>query len=94
MNKYIELVNVLSVKSLNGSNYVYPNQENLGDRSYPLARVLYIVNCQGYEGLGMGFSSFIAGELGQRIITTSGLSPMREPSRNIRIRNQIENDKK
>lgn len=94
MNKYIESVKILSVKSLTGSEYIYPSQENIGKRIYPLARVLYIINCQGYEGLGMGFASFIAGELGQRIITTSGLAPMREPSRNIRIRNQIENDKK
>jgi phosphate transport system substrate-binding protein len=41
----------------------------------------------------MGFASFITGEIGQRIITQSGLAPMREPSRNIRIRNQIENKK-
>lgn len=92
--KYLENVNVLSVKSAKSSNYIYPSQENIANRSYPLARVLYIVNCQGYEGLGMGFASFIAGEIGQRIILTSGLAPMREPSRNIRIRNQIENVKK
>jgi len=49
--------------------------------------------CQGYNGLGMGFASFITGEIGQRIITQSGLAPIREPSRNIRIRNQIENKK-
>jgi phosphate transport system substrate-binding protein len=55
-----------------------------------LARVLYSINCQGYNGLGMGFSSFIAGEIGQRILFQSGLAPIREPSRNIRIRNQIE----
>lgn len=94
MNKYIDSVNILSVKSSTGTEYVYPSQENIGKRIYPLARVLYIINCQGYDGIGMGFASFIAGELGQRIITTSGLAPMREPSRNIRIRNQIENDKK
>jgi phosphate transport system substrate-binding protein len=51
---------------------------------------LYIINCQGYDGLGIGFASFIAGETGQRIILKSGLAPMREPSRNISIRNKIE----
>ena len=92
--KYLENINVLSVKSAKSSDYIYPSQENIANRTYPLARVLYIINCQGYEGLGMGFASFIAGEIGQRIILTSGLAPMREPSRNIRIRNQIENVKK
>lgn len=92
MQKYVNSVKILSVKTAD-NKYVYPSQENIGSRAYPLARVLYIINCQGYEGLGMGFASFIAGEIGQRIITQSGLSPMREPSRNIRIRNQIENKK-
>lgn len=85
--KYIEKVNILSVKSSDTDGFVYPSQENIATRKYPLARVLYIINCQGYEGLGMGFASFIAGEIGQRIVLTSGLAPMREPSHNIRIKN-------
>lgn len=90
MQKYVDLVNILSVKSTNSTDFVYPSQDNVAKRKYPLARVLYSVNCQGYEGLGMGFGSFITGEKGQRIILKSGLAPMREPSRNIRIRNKIE----
>jgi phosphate transport system substrate-binding protein len=92
MQKYVKSVKILSVKTAD-NNYVYPSQENIGSRAYPLARVLYIINCQGYNGLGMGFASFISGEIGQRIISQSGLAPIREPSRNIRIRNQIENKK-
>jgi phosphate transport system substrate-binding protein len=88
--KTLENITVLSVKDKGSNEYVYPSQENLGNRKYPLARVLYIINCQGYAGLGTGFASFIAGETGQRIILKSGLAPMREPSRNIRIRNKIE----
>lgn len=92
MQKYIDELKVLSVKGVDGE-YVSPSQDNIAIRTYPLARVLYIINCQGYDGLGMGFASFIAGEIGQRIILQSGLAPMREPSRNIKIRNQIENKK-
>lgn len=92
MKKYVEKVKILSVKTANGKCF-YPTQENIGSRKYPLARVLYIINCQGYNGLGMGFASFIAGEIGQRIIAQSGLAPIREPSRSFRIRNQIENKK-
>ena len=92
MQKYIDELKVLSVKGVDGE-YVSPTQDNIAIRTYPLARVLYIINCQGYDGLGMGFASFIAGEIGQRIILQSGLAPMREPSRNIKIRNQIENKK-
>jgi len=90
MQKYVGAVTILSVKGINTNNYVFPSQDNVGKRIYPLARVLFIVNCQGYEGLGMGFASFIAGEKGQRIILKSGLAPMREPSRNIRIKNKIQ----
>lgn len=86
--KYVDLVNIVSVKDVNKKDYVYPSQDNVAKRKYPLARVLHIVNCQGYEGLGMGFASFIAGEKGQRIILKSGLAPIREPSRNIRIINK------
>jgi phosphate transport system substrate-binding protein len=92
IKKYLENITILSVKDKTTSGYVYPSQENIANRKYPLARVLYIINCQGYDGLGMGFSSFIAGETGQRIILKSGLAPMREPNRNIRIRNKIENN--
>lgn len=92
MEKYIDELKVLSVKGVDGE-YVSPSQDNIATRTYPLARVLYIINCQGYDGLGMGFASFIAGEIGQRIILQSGLAPVREPSRNIKIRNQIENKK-
>ena len=90
--KALESITVLSVKDKNTKDYVYPSQENIATRKYPLARVLYIINCQGYDGLGIGFASFISGEIGQRIILKSGLAPLREPSRNIRIRNKIENN--
>lgn len=90
MQKYIDNINILSVKGMKSKEYVYPSQDNVAKRVYPLARVLFIVNCQGYEGLGMGFASFIAGEKGQRIVLKSGLAPIREPSRNIRIRNKTQ----
>ncbi|WP_396167271.1 PstS family phosphate ABC transporter substrate-binding protein [Flavobacterium sp.] len=90
--KILEKITVLSIKDKNTNGYVYPSQENIASRKYPLARVLYIVNCQGFEGLGIGFASFISGEIGQRIILKSGLAPLREPSRNISIRNKIESN--
>jgi phosphate transport system substrate-binding protein len=52
-----------------------------------------MINYQGFSGLGMGFASFIAGDIGQRIILKSGLMPIRLPSRNIIIRKGIEKKK-
>lgn len=92
--KIVDNLIVLSVKSIQGNAYVYPSQENIATKQYPLARDLFIINCQGYEGLGMGFSSFISGEIGQRIILKSGLAPIRVPSRKIITRSQIEKESK
>lgn len=92
--KTVDNLIVLSVKSIQGNAYVYPSQENIATKQYPLARDLFIINCQGYEGLGMGFSSFISGEIGQRIILKSGLAPIRVPSRKIITRSQIEKESK
>jgi phosphate transport system substrate-binding protein len=83
----VDKVNVLGVKAKDSNEYIFPTQDNLAQGKYPLARSLYIINCQGYSGLGMGFGSFLTGERGQRIILKSGLVPVRVPSRKIVIKN-------
>lgn len=93
MIETIKKVNVLSVKGLNSNEYYNPSQNDIAEVKYPLARDLFIINCQGYSGLGMGFASFIAGEIGQRIVLKSGLLPVRTPGRKLKIRNEIKNDK-
>lgn len=90
----VSKINVLGVKGTNQSEYFSPTQDNLATGKYPLARRLYIVNCQGYSGLGMGFGSFLTGERGQRIVLKSGLLPEHTPGRKIVIRNTITKDKK
>lgn len=87
-------INILSVKGVGKTGYFAPTQNNLAEGNYPLARDLYIVNCQGYSGLGMGFASFVAGDIGQRIILKSGLLPIRVPARKLIIRSntKIENE--
>ncbi|WP_300977049.1 PstS family phosphate ABC transporter substrate-binding protein [Flavobacterium sp.] len=93
MLPYLQNVSVLSVKGLKGKTFISPTQNNIAEGTYPLARDLYIVNCQGYSGLGMGFASFIAGDVGQRIVLKSGLLPVRVPGRKFNVRNEIENVK-
>lgn len=88
----IKKINVLSVKGLNDTKYYNPTQNDLAEVKYPLARDLFIINCQGYSGLGMGLSSFIAGDIGQRIVLKSGLLPVRTPGRKLQIRNGILKD--
>lgn len=83
---YVKDINVLSVEGLNKKGYFAPTQNNLAEGTYPLARDLFIINCQGYSGLGMGFASFLAGDIGQRIVLKSGLLPVRTPGRKIIIK--------
>lgn len=93
LQQYVDKVNVLAVKGVNNTDYFFPSQENLATGKYPLARHLYIINCQGYSGLGMKFSLFLTGERGQRIILKSGLVPDHTPGRRVQIRNTITKDK-
>ncbi|MFV8373468.1 PstS family phosphate ABC transporter substrate-binding protein [Flavobacterium sp. LB2P74] len=93
MQKFLANVNTLSVKGLTGNEYFLPSQNNLAEKKYPLARDLYIINCQGYSGLGMGFASFVGGDIGQRIILKSGLLPVRIPTRRFTI-TKSQNNKK
>ncbi|WP_281238752.1 PstS family phosphate ABC transporter substrate-binding protein [Flavobacterium praedii] len=85
MDSIIENINILSVKGLDKKGYFAPSQNNFAEGTYPLVRDLYIVNCQGGSGLGMGFSSFVAGDIGQRIVLKSGLLPYKIPARNLNI---------
>jgi phosphate transport system substrate-binding protein len=92
--KYVEKINVLSVQGKGSTTFFPPTQNNLAEGSYPLARDLFIINCQGTSGLGMGFASFVAGDVGQRIVLKSGLLPIRIPGRKILIRTKSKNDDK
>jgi phosphate transport system substrate-binding protein len=90
MESTIAKIRVLSVKDKNNKTYVKPSQDNIASGLYPMTREIKLLNYQGYQGLGMGFASFIGGEIGQRIILKSGLVPVRIPGRNIKIRKEIE----
>ncbi|MGA9637426.1 PstS family phosphate ABC transporter substrate-binding protein [Flavobacterium sp.] len=88
---YLPKVTVMSVKGIGEKDFVAPSQNNIAEGIYPLSRDFYIINCQGYSGLGMGFASFVSGDIGQRIILKSGLLPVRVPSRQILIRGSGDN---
>jgi len=94
LNSTIEMENTLkNVKVLAVGNSiekaVKPSQSNISSNEYPFIRNVYLLNFQGKTGLGMGFASFIAGDIGQRIILKSGLVPYSIPTREIKIRKNI-----
>ncbi|WP_395047751.1 PstS family phosphate ABC transporter substrate-binding protein [Flavobacterium sp.] len=89
MRETIKIVKVLSVKSLKTATFVKPSQDHIASGLYPLTREVKMLNYQPFPGLGMGFASFVAGEIGQRIILKSGLVPAKIPNRNIILRKEI-----
>ncbi|HZV68865.1 MAG TPA: substrate-binding domain-containing protein [Saprospiraceae bacterium] len=67
--------------------FVTPYQYNLQDSLYPFTRELYFISKTGMTDVGTGFSSFIAGEIGQKIILKAGLLPLYQSERLLEIRN-------
>lgn len=90
---FIDNMFILSVKNVktgtNNTQYYKPNQSSLGQGLYPLKRSIYVLNYQGFAGLGTGFASFVVGDIGQRIVLRADLLPITIPDRNINIRKEI-----
>lgn len=90
--KYSENIRMLSVQNVKSkgieNEYIYPSQANIGKKTYPLTRELFLLNYQGTTGLGMGFASFVASDIGQKIILTSGLAPVKLEPMNINIKKE------
>jgi phosphate transport system substrate-binding protein len=55
--------------------YLTPYQYHLTDGMYPFTRELCLITRTGKTDLGTGFASFIAGDIGQKIILKAGLYP-------------------
>ncbi|NGF57198.1 phosphate ABC transporter [Parapedobacter sp. SGR-10] len=87
----MDKIRILSVLNEEGgrSRYVLPSQANLSTDEYPLKRTIYVLNYQPNMGLGIGFSAFMTGDRGQRIVLKSGLLPATMPGREIIIRDEI-----
>lgn len=67
------------------NQYFSPSQTTFALKQYPLRRGLYVINCTGRQGLGMGIAHFLVSDRGQRIILRSGLLPDSIPGREIHI---------
>lgn len=84
----IRILSVLN-DTLATPKYVKPTQASLSTGEYPLRREVKILNYQPHLGLGMGFSAFLTGDRGQRIVLKSGLLPAKMPGREIIVRDKI-----
>ncbi len=82
---HLNKIKVLAIQTEQGC--YKPTQNDIALGAYPFIRKICVVNCQGTQGLGTGFATFVAGEVGQRIILKAGLVPTTYPKREIVIRN-------
>lgn len=57
------------------TKYYKPTQDNLISGQYPFLRNIYIINCEGRDGLGTGFANWLTSQRGQLIVLKSGLGP-------------------
>jgi len=79
--------NDITVVALEAKNDFYkPYQAYIKLGYYPLSRKLVAINREGRAGLATGFSSFVAGDKGQRIILKSGLVPSTMPIRLVELK--------
>lgn len=85
-------IRTLSVENALGDKkdglFYKPSQSNLSLGLYPFSRPIYVLNYQPNMGLGLGFSAFLTGDRGQRIVLKSGLLPATMPGREIIIREE------
>lgn len=65
-----------------------PYQAYLATGDYPYKRTVYAINSQARQGLGLGFSSYLAGSDGQRIVMKDGLLPAQIPPRLVKTSKQ------
>ncbi|WP_091150587.1 PstS family phosphate ABC transporter substrate-binding protein [Mucilaginibacter pineti] len=90
---YVSKVKIVGVKDENSkkypNEYFKPSQESLVLKQYPLSRGLYMINCSSKVGLTTGFTTFLASDVGQRIILRSGLLPDSIPPREINLKSKL-----
>jgi len=82
---FLSKIKVMAVQPadtmIGAGEYYPPYQAYIAQKTYPLVRKIYVISREARTGLGTGFSSFVAGDKGQRIILKSGLVPATMPVR-------------
>jgi phosphate transport system substrate-binding protein len=89
--KFLSEIRVMAVSpefDPENGTFTRPYQAYIADKSYPYIREVYMICRETFYGLGTGFTSFVAGEKGQRIILKSKLVPATMPVRIVQIKNQ------
>jgi phosphate transport system substrate-binding protein len=88
-HKRIKVMAVSQDPIPNSDNSYKPYQAYMVDNIYPLTRNIYMINSEPRNGLATGFSAFLAGDKGQRIILKSGILPAVAPTRVVNVRKEL-----
>ena len=87
--KSLESLKVISISSKTDSlKYYKPLADNIAINKYPFRRYIYIINIEGRSGLGTGFASYLASDIGQTIIRQFELLPLNDPIRIVELKNK------
>lgn len=76
----VRVVGVSHKESSNINDFYQPFQAYMKMNQYPFCRNVYIIKREARTGLGSGFTAFISGEKGQRIVLRAGLLPATVPT--------------
>jgi len=82
--RFLQSIRVVSVGD-DPDNTCKPYQGYIAEGSYPFTREVYMIGRETFAGLGSGFTSFVAGDQGQRIVLKARLVPATMPLRLIEI---------
>lgn len=89
VSEYLSQIKVLGVKNLKGlvgdDKFYKPTQDNLINGVYPFLRNINIIDCEGRDGLGTGFATWLRSQRGQLIVLKSGLGPHKLMPRQINL---------
>lgn len=85
--QHIKVVGIIPPETSESPMRPYkPYQAYIAQKLYPFTRDVFIISREARSGLGSGFSSFVAGDKGQRIILKSGIMPAIKPVRIVGFR--------
>jgi len=82
----IRILSLQSLKDGKSQGFFKPSQTTFATDEYALKNEFQVLNYQPNMGLGIGFSAFMTGDRGQRIVLKYGLLPFTMPGREIIIR--------
>ncbi|WP_406825080.1 PstS family phosphate ABC transporter substrate-binding protein [Pedobacter sp. KACC 23697] len=89
MSEYLSQIKALGVKNVKGKvgddQFYKPTQDNLINGVYPFLRNINIIDCEGRDGLGTGFATWLRSQRGQLIVLKSGLGPHKLMPRQINL---------